>query len=74
MSNTPNKDHAPESKLLQALRETPGAALNRGVREIDKLSPEEEDGHGRWLKTQKKRSQTSYLLGLCIFYFLLYVR
>lgn len=53
--NKPNSEKSSEELLLQALRETPSASVTKGVRDVDKLSAEEEDGHGRWLKSQKKR-------------------
>lgn len=54
MSDEPPR---PEKELLEKLKSTSGADLAKGVRTAEKLSPEEEDGHGRWLKSQKKRIQ-----------------
>ena len=54
--STRQSENAPNSgELLQALRETPTSSLTKNVQHFDKLTPEEEDGHGRWLKSQKKK-------------------
>jgi hypothetical protein len=41
--------------LLQKLKETPPEALSRGVRHAERLTPEDEDGIGRWLRSEKRR-------------------
>lgn len=55
MSNKQSEDEIKEAQIFQALRETSTSSLTKSVQQVDRLSPEEEDGHGRWLKSQKKK-------------------
>ena len=55
MSESPLKSDAASGQLLEKLRDTPGAMVTKKVASVDQLTPEDVDGHGRWLKSQKKK-------------------
>ena len=65
------KDEVNDGKLLAQLSETDATSLRAGVAKVEGISKSDEENHGRWLKSVRKRIITK--LGTWFLHFLFFV-